>query len=225
MVADFKFTEQRHNKIIVIFLGLLFLVVIFSGWQFVSGQSLLSSSVEFLASLKSGSQLQPTIDQSDPSFGPTEAPNKIVVFADFQCPYSAQFDAEINKLKALNSSQFQVVWKDFPNYQIHAQATSSALAARCAQAQGKFWEYGSQLFLNQVTLGETLYLKIAKDLKLDQEKFYRCLKSGEFTAPIEAGFKEGIRLGITGTPYLFVNDKRADGVISVEQILAGLKLK
>jgi len=224
MTADFKFFKQKHNGIIFIFLILLVLVVILTGWQFISSQSFLSSSKKFSDSFKIDVQPQPTINVSDPTFGPAQATNKIVVFADFQCPYSAQFDMEIDKLKALNSSQLQIVWKDFPNYQIHPQATSAALAGRCAQAQGKFWEYGSQLFLNQKTLGETLYLKIAKDLKLDQEKFYRCLKGGEFTSLIEDNFKEGIRWGIDGTPYLFINGERVSGVIGAEGILKGLKI-
>ena len=225
MATDFKFTEQKHNNIIFIFLILLLVVVILVGWQFIAGQSFLSSSAKFLDSFRTDVQAQPIISASDPSFGPTTAVNKIVIFGDFQCPYCKQFDAEINKLRTLNSDKLQVVWKDFPNYQIHPQATSAALAARCAQAQNKFWEYGTQLFTAQATLGETLYLKIAKDLNLDQEKFYRCLKGGDFTAPIEASFKEGIRLEITGTPYLFINGERVDGVITAEQILTGLKIK
>ena len=44
------------------------------------------------------------------------------------------------------AGKVKLVYRDFPLESIHPQARRSAEAARCANDQGKFWEYYDTFF-------------------------------------------------------------------------------
>lgn len=60
-------------------------------------------------------------------------------------------------------------------------------------------------------------LKIyAGKLNLDQEKFARCLDSGEKASIIKTDQDDGIKFGINGTPGYFINGHKSGGAIPYE---------
>lgn len=105
-----------------------------------------------------------------------------------------------------------------PNTSAHDQAMASALAARCAGEQKKFWEFHTLLMANQSTLGPELYTQIATELELKDKAFNRCLETQSTLPLVQRSFEEGVALGITATPTIFINNNRYTGVISVSEI-------
>ena len=87
------------------------------------------------------------------------------------------------------------------------EAEPAAEAAECASEQNKFWEYTDALFTNQANLGEDLYVKLAKDLKLDLNKFKTCRDSDRALAIINANAQSGAEAGVSGTPGSFIIDQ------------------
>ena len=87
---------------------------------------------------------------------------------------------------------------------MHHTSQKAAEAARCAGEQGKFWEYHDVLFYSkQLQVAE---LKAhARVLKLDGDRFDKCLDDGAETAPVKKSLEEAQKLGLTGTPSFFVN--------------------
>ena len=63
----------------------------------------------------------------------------------------------------------------------------------------------AKLFANQRALGVPALKSYAKDLKLDQAKFDKCLDSGTYAPTVEENRKAGNDAGVTGTPAFFVN--------------------
>jgi len=100
---------------------------------------------------------------------------------------------------------------------MHPLAARAAEAARCAAAQGKFWEYHDALFQNKKLQLSDLKQQ-AKDLKLDTASFDKCLDSGEQTAAVKADSKEGLRLGLVGTPSFFVNGHFLSGSVGYAKL-------
>lgn len=106
----------------------------------------------------------------------------------------------------------QFIWKDFPLLQIHKNARKAANAARCAQDQGKFWEYHDKLYDTQSEWSNVdaapKFLAYAGQLGLDGARFTACLNANGGDDKVAAGIAEGYRNRIDRTPTVFINSRR-----------------
>lgn len=135
--------------------------------------------------------------------GAHDAPVQLVEFADYQCPYCQKTNADLVKLLEDYKGKVSIIYKDFP-LSMHPHAEKAAEAARCAAAQGKFWEYHNLLFTDKKLEISDLKLE-AKSLNLDGAKFDTCLDSGSEAVRVKKDQDEGMKLGLSGTPSFFVN--------------------
>ncbi|RME53841.1 hypothetical protein D6783_00525, partial [Candidatus Woesearchaeota archaeon] len=91
----------------------------------------------------------------------------------------------------------------------HAGSTRAAVAANCALAQGKFWEFHDALFLDpQKTATKSGLVEIAQETGLDVSEFEACLESGQMQSEVRKDFEDGVSAGVFGTPTFFINGKR-----------------
>ena len=104
-------------------------------------------------------------------------------------------------------TELKVVFKNFP-IRSHKYAFTSAMAALAAGQQGKFWEFHDELFKNYNRLNDQKIQEIVKQLNLDQTKFNEDTKSPVEAARVRQDYEEGIRLGVRGTPTVFINGKQ-----------------
>ena len=110
----------------------------------------------------------------------------------------------------VKEGMLRIEWRDFP---YHGQeSVDAALAARAAQAQGKFWEYHDLIYANQSSGNSGGYTEesltaLAEEAGLDVDRFRRDLKSARYEAAVQADFEEGQGLGISGTPTFFINGR------------------
>jgi protein-disulfide isomerase len=146
-----------------------------------------------------------------PRLGPENAPVQIVEFADYECPYCQKVNDDLARVRDQFPNQVSLVYKDFP-LPMHPLAARAAEAARCAGAQGKFWEYHDSLFQTK-KLQVSALKEEARTLKLDGARFDQCLDGGEQIAPVKKDSAEGQRLGIQGTPSFFINGHFMSGSI------------
>lgn len=131
----------------------------------------------------------------------------VVEFADYQCPHCREaFDAW-EKAWPDVKEKIRFVYVDYP---INASGISKIVAqgAYCANKQNKFWEYHSMAFKRQAELSKEIPKKFAEELKLDVKAFEACVNSKEALAHIEKSKAEGDRVGIRGTPTIFLNGRR-----------------
>ena len=135
--------------------------------------------------------------------GTKNPPVTLVEFADYECPYCQKITPELQKLEKEYGDQLAVVYKDFP-LPMHRTSQKAAEAARCAGQQGKFWEYHDVLFYSKQLQVADLKAD-ARVLKLDGDRFDKCLDDGAETAPVKKSLEEAQKLGLTGTPSFFVN--------------------
>lgn len=145
------------------------------------------------------------------AFGPKNAPVTLVEFADYECPYCQKVAPDMKKLMADLGDKVTFEYRDFP-LPMHARAEKAAEAARCASKQNKFWEFHDEIFHSKELDTDQLKAQ-ARALKLDTNLFDKCLDSGEEAAAIEKDKKEGIRLGISGTPSFFINGHYLSGAL------------
>jgi predicted DsbA family dithiol-disulfide isomerase len=156
--------------------------------------------------------------------GNPKAPVLIVEFADFQCPFSRQFQATLRNVITKYEGRLRVAFRDFPLRDIHPMAEIAAEAARCAGQQGKFWEYHDLLFENPDKLDRLGLSEEARSLNLDEKKFDLCLSSGEYRSEIQRDIQDGRDLGVTGAPGVFINGTYFEGALPeaiLDEIIRG----
>lgn len=151
-----------------------------------------------------------TTADTDPGAGPANAPVQIVEFSDFQCPFCQRAVPTVKKLQAAYGDRIHLVYKDFP-LPNHPQAFPAAVAANCARAQGKFWEYHDRLFANQQALGPEDLKRHAAELGLDAAKFASCVEDGRMQRLVQADMDESKRYGVSSTPTFFINGRLVSG--------------
>ena len=142
-----------------------------------------------------------------PVKGNAKALVTIVEFTDFECPSCARQHPVLERLVSEFGDRVRLVVRDFPLSQ-HANARKAAEAAEAAREQNKYWEYASVLFRNQSALGVDKLRQYATDLGLDRARFDASLDSGKFAEQVQRDVIDGHKLGINGTPTLFINGKR-----------------
>ena len=138
--------------------------------------------------------------------GTMSAPVTIVEFSDFQCPFCRKAATTMKNLLAEYNGRVKLAFRDFPLRALHPHAEMAAEAGRCAEEQGKFWEFHDAVFAaDPPKLDEAGLSAIAQRIGLDRNSFSSCLASGKFKAEIDRDIQDGTRAGVSGTPGFFVN--------------------
>jgi len=157
--------------------------------------------------------------------GQANAPVTIDVYADFQCPYCAQFEPALQQLKApyIDTGKVRLAYHSFPF--IGPESETAAQAADCAADQNQFWRFAHDLFTHQGTENSGVFtaanLKImAASLGLNTASFNSCLDSNKYAAAVESDYAQGQRLGVQSTPTFFVNGQRHEGGVPYQQLSA-----
>jgi protein-disulfide isomerase len=156
--------------------------------------------------------------QGFPSMGPATAAVTIVEFSDFECPYCGALFPVMKKIEADFGDRIRVVYRQMPLTNIHPHAQKAAEASLCAFEQQKFWELHDAMFQDNKNLDVNALKQKASVLKLDSERFNTCLDSAKYAAAVTKDAHEGVKLGVAGTPAMFINGRFFGGVLPYEEI-------
>lgn len=143
-----------------------------------------------------------------PFKGSAKANITVVEFADYNCGYCRKSKPEIDKVMKQYRDKVKLYYVDFPVTEkgIPGSTTQTARGAYCAGKQGKFWAYHDLAYKEPVTMNTAG--KLAKTLKLDEKSFQACLNSKASGKFVSDSVKLADKLGVNGTPTLFINGKR-----------------
>lgn len=178
-----------------------------------------------------------------PALGNPNAKVTVVEFADFQCPFclavtglqpnspvasqlSQQdpswqpFESNIRK-DYVDSGKVRYIFRDFAfldqaSDPAGSESTNAANAARCANDQGKFWQYHDYLYSHQGqedqgTFSKDNLKKFASDLGLNSSQFNQCVDSDKYIAEVKKDTSDGRSSGVDATPTIFVNGQELRG--------------
>jgi protein-disulfide isomerase len=108
--------------------------------------------------------------------------------------------------KYVEDGTLRIEWRDFP-YR-GGESVNAAVAARAAQAQGKFWEYHDLLYESQSSgFSDENLSALAEKTELDMGRFERDYENGSYVELVQKDFKQGQRMGVNGTPTFLINDR------------------
>ena len=154
-----------------------------------------------------------------PSWGVDNAKVTIVEFGDFQCPYCGYFFATTYpQLEKNYKDKIKFVFRDYP-LNIHPQALPAALAAQCANDQGKFWDYHDILYNSQQDLSSDGLIRYAGLITgMNIKQFTDCFTSQKYLKQILDSIKAGEGYQTIGTPTFYINGEFYAGALSYEKL-------
>lgn len=162
---------------------------------------------------------EPSITFVNPRKGAEEASITIVEFGDFECTACKTLSPALEVALKTYPDDVNLVWKNLPNESIHPIATPAAIAAHCADQQGAFWAYHDILFDRQGYITETQFPQIAQEVGIDVDKFSTCYETRDTLAIVKKDYEEGLGLGLTSTPTLFIEGQILIGAITTNELL------
>lgn len=147
----------------------------------------------------------------------------IVEYMDIECPNCRSAQPLIEW--AEEEYNANLVIKHFPS-EIHKNALLAARYAVCAEKQGKYIAFLKNVYnepgtagkreangeTNRQELNKENILEAALKTEVDQRQYLGCLEEDETTKRIERDVEEGILRGVKGTPTIFVNGKKFEGM-------------
>lgn len=158
-----------------------------------------------------------------PVRGNPDAKVTVVNYDDLECPYCARLHEELfpdtlDHYKGL----VRFVYKDYPLIEIHPWAMHASIDANCLgdQSNDAYWKFvdyahshGQEISGSRQDPKESFQVldKTAHDIgaqsKLNLPKLDQCVAKQDESA-VRAQMREGQKLGIEGTPQLYVDGER-----------------
>jgi protein-disulfide isomerase len=154
--------------------------------------------------------------------GPAAAPVTVFEWSDYECPFCQRAQDVLQRLQAEFPDTVRFVFKDFP-LRSHPNALPAAIAARCAGAQGRYWEYHDLLFVAQPDFSRDHLIGYARRLGLDAPAFTECLDTGRFRDAVLAEQREGREAGVRATPTFFINQRKIEGSLPLDEFRDAIK--
>ncbi len=141
----------------------------------------------------------------------------LVVWEDFQCPLCGEFVRQIEPRLITDfvaPGQLRIVPRDMAF--LGPESVGAAAAARCANAQGKFWPYHDYLYWNQMpensgALNRVRFDQIASAVGLDRSTFDACLDKGVEATNADKETAAGRAEGVSETPTLVLGAQMMPG--------------
>lgn len=134
----------------------------------------------------------------------------MVVFNDYQCAFCRRLESTLSALQKKHPQELRVIYRHQP-LPMHTEAKLAAEAAHAAGDQGKYREAHTLFFENMRQLQRADLVRHAYALGIDPVRFERALDDGRFRGLVEADMADAKRLGVTGTPTIFVNGRKIRG--------------
>jgi protein-disulfide isomerase len=189
------------------------------------GKRLISGSVYDLHQSPFAQNLPLLKEEGAPAFGPANAPVKIFLFSDFECPYCKEEAKTLRENVAKDHpNDVRIIYKDFPLDSIHPWARPAAIAGQCIAEQkpAAFWSFHDWIYEHQSEINpgdvKDKIAEFAKTQNVDTQKLSACEANPATAARVDKTVDEGRKLGVTQTPTMFVNGRSVSGVLSPGQM-------
>jgi protein-disulfide isomerase len=105
----------------------------------------------------------------------------------------------------------QMVWRHFPDPDLHPGADLAAELSEAAAAHGKFWQAHSMLLTGRGAFSEEDLLDVARRLDLPLDEVEASLRHRTHRQRVADDVSEGRNAGVHATPTFFLNGRLVRG--------------
>lgn len=151
------------------------------------------------------------------SKGAADAKVTIEFFADLESPVSRPAVAVLEEMLRRYPDSVRIQFRNFPLV-FHPQAELAHEAAMTGAREGHFWDFAAYLLDHQDSLREQELIAYAGRLGLDPSQFAESMRQHRYAARVDADLIQGQERGLRGSPVIFVNHKRIDGVPGLQKL-------
>ncbi|MCL1876604.1 DsbA family protein [Candidatus Saccharibacteria bacterium] len=152
----------------------------------------------------------------------------VVLYEDFACSHCNQISGDIEQIYEDYKDRVLFIYRNFslgyPNSQVTQQAAEAAYLAGGEEA---YWQMNELLYSTRMWISQAVPEQerkdtlngYAKEIGLDVDKFNKFIedryKNG-IRDKIERDKGLGVKVGVNGTPALFVNEKKVNKAINAD---------
>lgn len=146
--------------------------------------------------------------------GPRDAPAVILVYSTYACGFCGELHQYLTELRRRYPQHLAVVVKHFVK-PVRGPELNMALAAECAAENGNFDDFHLAAFAHQeVVQYRDGWRQVADAAEIrPRAAFDECVLSQKHADIVEAHYRQALQLGVTGTPTMFVDGIRVNGVV------------
>ena len=166
--------------------------------------------------------LKPPVSANDHFQGSEHAAITLVEYGDYQCPHCGHAYPLLKQVQQHFGTQLRFVFRNFPLENVHPFAVPAAIATEAAAKQDKFWEMHDVIFEHQNDLHGNSFMHFAQQLGLDVTQFREDSENETIFQKVESDFESGIKSGVNGTPSLFINGIKYDGMVDVPELIMAI---
>lgn len=158
------------------------------------------------------------------SFGDPKAPVTVIEYASLTCHHCRNFHLNTwpaVKAKYVDTGKVQFVMREFPNDPL---AAGGFMLARCS-GEKKWSAVVDMLYRNDDAWAHAsdpleALRGMMRQTGMNSEQFEACLSDQKLLDGVQAVRSRGAAAGVTATPTFFVNGRKAQGMMSIEQFSA-----
>lgn len=152
----------------------------------------------------------------------SDAPIRISVFSDFQCPFCKVVSDQMPELIRRYPGKLNIQYIFYPldskcnsnvKGRFHDNACDAAALAACSTE--KFLAVHDEIFAKQADLGKGALQEIEKKYGLQG-----CTENKEITDKVVEGINQGTKFNLKSTPTIIVNGRKIEGTIPNSQFFA-----
>src|SRR3954451_17559968 len=128
----------------------------------------------------------------------------LVEYGDFGCPYCFAAKRPLESLLG-RFDGLRLVWRNFPDPEVHPGADLAAELSEMAAAEGKFWEAHDMLLAGRERISSDDLTSVGQRLGFEPEAVEAALDDHRFRDRVAEDAAGGKRAGVHGTPTFFIN--------------------
>src|SRR6266545_5054509 len=124
--------------------------------------------------------------------GATDPTVTLIEFGDFGCPHCFASWRPVESLLERYDG-LRLVWRHFPDAQLHPNADLAAELSELAATQGKFWDAHSLLLAGRESFTLDGLLEVGRELELDPHAVEEAVRNHTFREPVDEDIADAER--------------------------------
>jgi protein-disulfide isomerase len=150
------------------------------------------------------------VGDRDHVLGAEEPALTVIEYGDFGCPFCFAASRPLQSLLDRYDS-LRLVWRHFPDPELHPGADLAAELSELAAVHGKFWEAHSLLLAGRERFSTEDLLSVGGRLDLDPAEVESAIRDRTYRKRVREDVAGGGMAGVHGTPTFFVGGERLVG--------------
>jgi len=150
------------------------------------------------------------VQDRDHALGAAEPGLTLVEYGDFGCPFCFAAGRPVGQLLQRYDA-LSLVWRHFPDAELHPGADLAAELSEFAAVRGKFWQAHSLLLAGRERFSIEDLVSVARRLDLDPEEAESALRDRTYRDVVDEDMAGARKAGVHATPTFFVGAERLEG--------------